>query len=97
MWPKTLTGYWCYYSRKNVVYGSWFAQQWCKGNKCPDPTTYLYVALRLQMVGAVSPLPSVPSCVRRTLPVIYFVLDLTSLVDCEKCVSPECTFSSFVL
>lgn len=36
------------------------------------------------MDGAVSPLPSLPSCTRRTLPVIYFLLDLTSWVDCEK-------------
>jgi hypothetical protein len=38
------------------------------------------------MDGAVSRLPSVPSCTRRTLPVIYFLLDLTSWVDCKKCV-----------
>ena len=36
------------------------------------------------MDGVVSPLPSMPSCTRRTLPVIYFLLDLTSWVECEK-------------
>ena len=38
------------------------------------------------MDGAVSQLLSVPSYTKRTLPVIYFLLDLTSWVDCQKCV-----------
>jgi hypothetical protein len=50
------------------------------------------------MDAAVSPLPSVPSCTRRTLPVIYFLLDFYIFGGLrEVCLSRECTSSSVVL